>query len=135
MKGVRMNKKVSVWENLTPEDLIEKMFERTDADGVLYMPSFFTAMLVKVPSVISFFSFILISSKIPEGEGLLTVVLWYRNGFREFTLPQMRTCGLSAGAGIFLVVTRKFPSRASSIRETVFSGKTKGGLQHLSHQL
>ena len=37
-----MNKKVSAWENLTPEDLIEKMFERTDADGVLYMPSFFT---------------------------------------------------------------------------------------------
>ncbi len=42
MKGVRMNKKLSAWEDLTPEDLIEKMFERTDADGVLYMPSFFT---------------------------------------------------------------------------------------------
>lgn len=42
MKGVRMNKKLSSWEDLTPEDLIEKMFERTDADGVLYMPSFFT---------------------------------------------------------------------------------------------
>ena len=30
------------WEGLNAEDLIEKMFERTDADGVLYMPSFFT---------------------------------------------------------------------------------------------
>lgn len=37
-----MSKKVNVWEDLTPEDLIEKMFERTDADGVLYMPSFFS---------------------------------------------------------------------------------------------
>ena len=35
-----MSKKVDVWDDLTPEDLIEKMFERTDADGVLYMPSF-----------------------------------------------------------------------------------------------
>ena len=30
------------WEGLNAEDLIEKMFERTDADSVLYMPSFFT---------------------------------------------------------------------------------------------
>ena len=40
-KGVCMSKKADVWADLTPEDLIEKMFERTDADGVLYMPSFF----------------------------------------------------------------------------------------------
>ena len=37
-----MSKKIDVWADLTPEDLIEKMYERTDADGVLYMPSFFT---------------------------------------------------------------------------------------------
>ena len=35
-----MNNKVDVWDNLSSEDLIEKMFERTDADGILYMPSF-----------------------------------------------------------------------------------------------
>ena len=37
-----MGRNIDVWSNLSPEDLIEKMFERTDADGVLYMPSFFT---------------------------------------------------------------------------------------------
>ena len=37
-----MGRIIDVWSGLTPEDLIEKMFERTDADGVLYMPSFFT---------------------------------------------------------------------------------------------
>ena len=37
-----MGRDIDVWSGLTPEDLIEKMFERTDADGVLYMPSFFT---------------------------------------------------------------------------------------------
>ena len=41
-KGVGMSKKGDVWKGLTPEDLIEKMYERTDADGVLYMQSFFT---------------------------------------------------------------------------------------------
>ena len=35
-----MGRDIDVWSGLTPEDLIEKMFERTDADGVLYMPSF-----------------------------------------------------------------------------------------------
>ena len=37
-----MGRIIDVWSGLTPVDLIEKMFERTDADGVLYMPSFFT---------------------------------------------------------------------------------------------
>ena len=33
--------KIDVWKDLTADDLIKKMFERTDADGLLYMPSFF----------------------------------------------------------------------------------------------
>ena len=33
--------RVDVWAGLSAEDLIEKMFERTDADGVLYMPSYY----------------------------------------------------------------------------------------------
>ena len=37
-----MGKRADVWKGLTSEDLIEKMYERTDADGVLYMQSFFT---------------------------------------------------------------------------------------------
>ena len=32
---------VEVWEKLSAEELIEKMFERTDADGVLLLPAFF----------------------------------------------------------------------------------------------
>lgn len=32
---------VEVWEKLSPEALIEAMFERTDADGVLLLPVFF----------------------------------------------------------------------------------------------
>lgn len=37
-----MNNKADVWAELTPADLIERMYERTNADGVLYVPSFFT---------------------------------------------------------------------------------------------
>ena len=37
-----MNNKADVWADLTPSDLIERMYERTNADGVLYVPSFFT---------------------------------------------------------------------------------------------
>lgn len=33
--------KIDIWKDLTADDLIKKMFERTDADGLLYMPSFF----------------------------------------------------------------------------------------------
>ena len=40
-----MSSHADVWDGLTPEDLIEKMFERTDADGVLYMRSFFPGSL------------------------------------------------------------------------------------------
>lgn len=37
-----MNNKADVWAELTPADLIERMYERTNADGVLYVPYFFT---------------------------------------------------------------------------------------------
>ena len=42
-KDVFMRKnQIDVWENLSAEALIEKMFERTGEDGVLVLPSFFS---------------------------------------------------------------------------------------------